>query len=323
MKNPLLLTLSLIFCLVLNAQNDVYFKISHKINKQPFSTSTSGTNNLGDEFTITRLQYYISNIRIIHNGGQEIMVDSTWILANAKTTTDVLLGNFTITNLEGIKFSIGVEDSINHLDPALYDMSHPLAPKSPSMHWGWSAGYRFLAMEGYSDGQNYQLHGLGDDNYFEKFVSTSGEIEDTNIIIHIEGNYEYGIKDIAVSGGVVSHGETGDAKLALENFRDSVFDVYKEDTIIEDSIASSISKIKEKNVKIYPTFLNNGEKLNVKSKNVTGLIKIQDITGAILREERFNKEAHLDVADLQIGLYIISVSDIITGDIYIERIIKK
>lgn len=130
------------------AQSDVYIQINHKLDTDPFDFSVEHTNNLGDEFNVTRLEYYMSSITITHDGGIETVVPETWILANAGTFTNVYLGSFDITTLESVSFGIGVEGDYNHLDPASYPSEHPLAPKSPSMHWGWSPGYRFVAMEG-------------------------------------------------------------------------------------------------------------------------------------------------------------------------------
>ena len=79
----------------------------------------------------------------------ETAIPNKWVLVNASEATEVDLGSHDVTNVEAVHFHIGVDSSVNHSDPASYPMGHPLAPVFPSMHWGWAAGYRFVAIEGF------------------------------------------------------------------------------------------------------------------------------------------------------------------------------
>ena len=226
MKRLILLFSFAMLAVGLNAQQDVYLRINHKLGADPFAMSTTVINNLGNEFTFRRLQYYISEITLIHDGGSETMVPNTWILAEADQPLDMLLGNFNVTTLESIRFGIGVDSATNHLDPASYAMSHPLAPKSPSMHWGWASGYRFAALEGKSGAnlsQFYEIHTVEDENYFTTSVTTSGEAISNGLRIDLDADYEMAMKNIDVSSGPTNHGAGGISKTAVENFRDFVF----------------------------------------------------------------------------------------------------
>ena len=112
-----------------------------------FSTVYSG----GDcEYKITRLQYYVSEIKIKYDGGKSYLIKDLYFLVSAEKDTVLSLGILPVSNIEGIEFSIGVDQAANHLDPSTYPSSHPLALKNPSMHWGWTSGYRFIALEGNS-----------------------------------------------------------------------------------------------------------------------------------------------------------------------------
>jgi len=91
------------------AQTDVYLNINHLLGNQQFTTQTTATNNLGNQFIVTRLQYYIAEIVLIHDGGMQTPVTDKYILVNAKDSTNELLGNFNITSLEGVQFGIGVD----------------------------------------------------------------------------------------------------------------------------------------------------------------------------------------------------------------------
>ncbi len=227
MKKALQIFIIFLLSVSLQAQTDVYFKINHLLGSSPFAFGATASNNLGNSFNVSRLQYYIAEVKIVHDGGQVTSVPNTWFLVNANTQVNALLGNFNITTVEAIKFSIGVEQSYNHLDPASYPMSHPLAPKSPSMHWGWSAGYRFVAMEGKSGAsmnQTYEFHALGDANYHTFTIPTSGTLNGSDLTLEINADYEKALYNINVaSGNNIIHGETGKAADLLVNFSQNVF----------------------------------------------------------------------------------------------------
>lgn len=198
-------------------------------------------NNMDHDFEVTRLEYYISGITIIHDNGTATPVPDTWILVNAASATEVELGSFPITEVEAIHFTIGVDPEHNHLDPASFPSSHPLAPKSPSMHWGWTAGYRFLALEGYGGpqyNQLIQLHGLGDQNYIKTRVNLNAVVLNNQVTIHLDADYTRALENISVNAGIIEHSETGYAQESLENFRNLVFSPSEVNTGISDGNAA-------------------------------------------------------------------------------------
>ena len=208
------------------AQTNVTLQINHKLGANPFQLGSQATNNLGHDFDVDRLQYYIGEIGLVHDGSQTTTIPDLWILVNANQTVSVPLGNLAIVNLEGISFGIGVDSAHNHLDPSQYAMNHPLAPQSPSMHWGWASGYRFVAMEGNSGtnlAQTYEIHALEDVNYFYANVSTAGTMSGQDLLISLDADYVEALRDVDVASGPISHGGTGASVTLLENFRDHVF----------------------------------------------------------------------------------------------------
>lgn len=208
------------------AQRDVYLRINHKLGGSPFQLGTQATNSLGNAFNVQRLEYYIGEITVIHDGAQTTTIPDTWVLVDASQSTDVLLGNFPFTVLEGISFGIGVDAAHNHLDPSQYAANHPLAPQSPSMHWGWSSGYRFVAMEGRSGAnlvQTYEIHALEDQNYFTQTLPMGPYTASGDMIITLNADYVEALHGIDVSTGPIAHGGTGIDVTILQNFRDRVF----------------------------------------------------------------------------------------------------
>lgn len=218
-------------CVLLSAigvqgQTDVMLKINHKLNGNDFSFTQEAINNINIEFNVKRLQYYLSQISITHDGGKETQAADVYALVNANEETIINLGNYDITTVEAINFSVGVNTPENNEDPTQWPNDHPLYPKSPSMHWGWTAGYRFVAMEGYgssSFNRKYEIHSLGNDNYFDVSIPTSATEDNSDLIIEINADYSRALENIDVSGGLISHGSTGKPVVLLKNFRDHVF----------------------------------------------------------------------------------------------------
>ena len=240
MKRFFLLTFIVtIFFTGIAAQNSVFLKIHHKLGDTDFALDIPTSNNLGHQFKLTRLQYYISEISIIHDGGLETPIEDKYVLVKNGSVLPTLvdLGDHNIMEVEGINFHVGVDSAHNHLDPATYPSTHPLAPQNPSMHWGWIGGYRFIAIEGHGgDNLNHDinLHGLGDNNYFKTQIDLTATAENNEITIHIDADYTRAVENIAVDAELIVHGDYAEAKLALENFRDYVFSPSSSITSLND-----------------------------------------------------------------------------------------
>lgn len=223
MKNITILFTLLFVSLIAHAQKNVTLHISHKLGTAPFAFNETVQNNLSQDFKISRIDYYISGIKIIHDGGMELALPGTYILAKGVANVTQNLGSLNVTNVEGLKFSIGVDSPANNADPALQSPIHPLYFQTPSMHWGWSAGYRFVALEGTSGNNPFEIHGLWNYNYFEQTVMVAGQASGNDINIYLDADYTEALKDINVAAGPIDHGVNATDLKLLENFRDHVF----------------------------------------------------------------------------------------------------
>ncbi|MCB0734270.1 MAG: T9SS type A sorting domain-containing protein [Flavobacteriales bacterium] len=225
MKN-IVVVLLLLAGTVVHAQTNVRFNINHKLGDQNFAFNSASKNNLNDAFKLSRLEYYISKISIIHDGGKETKADA-YLLVDAGASTDESIGSFNnIDSVEAIKFSVGVDPFENNSDPSKWPASHPLSPKSPSMHWGWQAGYRFVAMEGKAGDNlttNFEFHALGNQNYFDISIPTAATKDGNDLVISLNADYTEAIRNIAVSKGLIVHGDYDEAAYVLRNFQLYVF----------------------------------------------------------------------------------------------------
>jgi hypothetical protein len=237
----------------------------------------------------------------------ETAIEDFWILADASGPTQVDLGDHSIDAVEAIHFHIGVDPDHNHLDPASWPAGHPLAPSFPSMHWGWSAGYRFIAYEGKGGNglsQLCQLHGLGDANYFKTEIPLTTTTPNNNVItINLDADYARALENIAVNGGVIVHGDNAEAKQAVENFRDYVFSESEEvNSTVDFSEVSSFD--------IFPNPTQVGETtLFISStEDLTYEIAISNVLGQQI--QYFNEVKSNTALDLNLnhsGMYIVSL----------------
>lgn len=318
MKKNLLLLLAFA-ALTSMAQTNVYLKINHKLGAQAFAFSQPASNNLGNDFNVTRMEYYISDIILIHDGGMQTPATDVYILANASDSTYEMLGSYNITTLEAIRFGIGVDPSHNNLDPSSYPASHPLAPKSPSMHWGWAAGYRFAAMEGRSGAdlvQFYELHALDNSNYFMQTVPTAGIANGGNLVVSLDADYEMALKNIDVSSGMIIHGAGGVAITFLQNFAWSVFKSS------EGNAAMGTEELENTQaITVSPNPSNGASFLNLHNLPEQSEILLFDITGK--RMQTTVNNGRINISALNQGIYILSVTQagkaVHTGKIVITK----
>jgi hypothetical protein len=330
MKNILLkstLALAIIYSSFASAQQSVTLNIHHKLDAKDFGFGTQATSNLDQTFTVDRLEYYLSEISITHDNGMVTNIDELWVLVDAGSETSISLGDYDINIIEGVSFHVGVNADVNHNDPSLWPMSHPLAPKSPSMHWGWSAGYRFVAMEGSLGlSADFELHGLGDANYFTTEVGISDTADNGVIVMDVYANYVETLRDIDVSAGVISHGETGAAKTCLENLRDYVFSATEmADTTTEDTtdangivnVGMSIDVQIAPNPSASGNFTATFSHVNVSNLN----LRLIDLTGndVSIQTSRVRQDA-VQFRDLPSGLYFLRVQDPTTSQSVVKKI---
>ncbi len=223
---------------LLLAQKTVVLSIDHFFEGEELTLNVSKPSSIAGNYEVSRLEYYISKFKLSHDGDQLIQLPDTWLLVNGANRLEVVLGEFQITELEKIQFGNGVDSNYNNLDPTLYPAGHPLALGVPSMHWGWSAGYRFLVFEG-KVGQNlennFAIHALGNRNFREVGIATPGRESNDTIYVELDAHCEGIFREIDFAGGLNAHGEFDDARQTLINLQRNVF--------VEKNAPSSITEV--------------------------------------------------------------------------------
>lgn len=292
------------FISFVQAQTNVSVQLIHELQGQSFNLNQTSQNNIGHTFQLSRMEYYLTRFTIIHDGGQQTVVDDSVVfLVRANNPQNMSLGNFNVQNIEGIKFHVGVHTPTNHEDPTQYSTSHPLGPKAPSMHWGWTAGYRFIALEGWAGSQfnqKVELHGLGDGNYHETTVMATATASGGNATVQIYADYARGLENIAIQNGNIVHGETGDAALICSNFRDYVF---------RASSQAGLADLTSQQFKIFPIPSNGSFEVSweglMQAKRLEVINQLGQVISAVDLKNETSYEGYLETP----GTYIIAVYD--------------
>lgn len=304
---------STLFLLILSlhsyvfGQTEITLSIQHTQGTAAFELGKTSTNNLNHQYKTDRLEYYISEISLIHDNGTETQIEDLYLLVDASETTSVSLGNFDVTNLEKVQFHIGVDSINNHGDPTLYHGTHPLSPQAPSMHWGWTAGYRFVAFEGYSGtnlNQQFQIHSLGDINYFTTVVDAEVSASNGTLDIILDADYSKALQDIEMNSGLIVHSDNLQARQLLENFRDYVFS----STTLTNTSNEEVSSIQ---FNIFPNPTTDLATISIAQESIAGnnlSLRVLDSKGAILIESLYNSQnERIDFSSFPSGNYVIQL----------------
>lgn len=147
-----------------NKENALFLSIEHSWANESLNLQSGGYKNpAGDSLTMGRLTYLLSEFKLKREDGIWVEIPNSYAFVNAASNenevkfSDIPPGHYT-----AIQYRIGLIPEINHSNPNLWPAGHPLDPLTNLMHWSWSEGYIFIAIEGfyYTTGSPklYSLH---------------------------------------------------------------------------------------------------------------------------------------------------------------------
>ena len=137
-----------------NDKNIVTLEFDNRVAAQTLVLNdTKYTNSSGEDFTITTLNYFISNVALKKTDGTVVkMPDQYFLVRQADKNTlmpvlkDVPAADYTemtfTIGVDSVKSISAVDQRIGVLDVASYG--------SDNMYWSWNSGYIFFKMEGIS-----------------------------------------------------------------------------------------------------------------------------------------------------------------------------
>ncbi|MCE6987966.1 MbnP family protein [Dyadobacter sp. CY323] len=115
----------------------------------------SNLNAVGEDFVITKFNYFISNIKLLRKDGTSHVVpqDSSYFLVmeDKKESQLVKLPNVPVGEYSGVEFMVGV-DSLRNTLPVekRTGVLDPGGSMEDGMYWAWNSGYIFMKLEGTS-----------------------------------------------------------------------------------------------------------------------------------------------------------------------------
>ncbi len=98
---------------------------------------------------LTRFAAIVSGVALGRADGSFVRLDGQYGFIDAEsgrlalTLREVPEGDYA-----GMEFQLGVPPTANHASPDMWPAGHPLNPLVNGLHWNWSGGYVFLALEG-------------------------------------------------------------------------------------------------------------------------------------------------------------------------------
>lgn len=137
-----------------NDKNNVTLEFENRVAAQTLVLNdTKYTNSSGEDFTITTLNYFISNVALKKTDGTVVkMPDQYFLVRQADKSTlmpvlkDVPAADYTemtfTIGVDSVKSISSVEQRTGVLDVASYG--------TDNMYWSWNSGYIFFKMEGIS-----------------------------------------------------------------------------------------------------------------------------------------------------------------------------
>jgi len=118
---------------------------------------------------------YLSELNFLESNNEMKVQNSVQLLRFGKDSI-FNLGVIPKGNYTGVRFSTGLNQTLNHADPSTYPAGHPLNFQVPSLHWSWNQGYIFARFEGsygrdsleaISASDNFSYHIGLDENYMD------------------------------------------------------------------------------------------------------------------------------------------------------------
>lgn len=152
-----------------NDKNNLTIEFDNIVGAQNLALgSTKYTNASGEDFIVTTLNYFVSNISLKKTDGTRVtMADQYFLVKEVDPTSltpvlkDVPAGDYTsmtfTIGVDSVKSISAVDQRTGNLDPASYG--------TDNMYWSWNSGYIFFKMEGISSKAPTNAAGLNKFQY--------------------------------------------------------------------------------------------------------------------------------------------------------------
>ncbi len=123
----------------------VSIQLTHSFGAEELGFEKKYTNSAGEEFTLSKFKYYLSNFILIGNPNKPATGETYFLIDEEKPESKKLIAPFEPGTYSGLRFLLGV-DSLRNVSGAQTGALDPLH----GMFWTWNTGYIMAKIEGHS-----------------------------------------------------------------------------------------------------------------------------------------------------------------------------
>jgi hypothetical protein len=155
--------------------------MSHSFDGDQLELNRIYTNEAGNELSVSKLKYLLSNFKMTNKDGDIIEFDSSYVFIDYSTgRVDFELNEVEVGNYQSIRFNLGVDSLINSTDPNIFPQDSPLNPIVNDMYWNWVDGFIFMSIEGL----------IYEDSELKDAITYHIGLNKSNIVIEINDEFE-------------------------------------------------------------------------------------------------------------------------------------
>ncbi|MEP7376643.1 MAG: MbnP family protein [Chitinophagaceae bacterium] len=130
-------------------------KFDNRVGKQDLELNTKQYSNAsGESFSISQLQYFVSNIKFRHTDGKEYIInqdESYFLIQENEPSTQIVKLKVPAGDYNQLTFVFGVDSLRNTMNISKRTgVLDPASSMDNGMYWSWNSGYIFFKMEGES-----------------------------------------------------------------------------------------------------------------------------------------------------------------------------
>ncbi|MGB0840347.1 MAG: MbnP family protein [Chitinophagales bacterium] len=138
---------------------DFKIKTATTIEGENFEFDQRYTLANGTDIEISNIYFYLSDINLVTDANTEEAFSEVELF-RLKDQPEL---TYTVANSDyvALNFNLGLDESLNGVDPVDYAPEHPLST-AQNTYWSWASKYKFLLVEGkvYTDSQSNEFDGI-------------------------------------------------------------------------------------------------------------------------------------------------------------------
>jgi hypothetical protein len=138
----------------IKGEGQLTIEFDNHVGDDDLVLGTAYVNSSNETFTLSKLNYFISNIKLRTQDNQEFIVpqDSSYFLVmeDDQESQEVIIKNIPAGDYNQITFTVGVDSLRSTMDITKRQGVLDPAQGHDGMYWTWNSGYIFFKMEGTS-----------------------------------------------------------------------------------------------------------------------------------------------------------------------------